>query len=209
MITKNENINKQLQILTSSILQEKNKINHETNKIEQWQRSIEDIENYKAQGTIIRSKERAIVNEEKPTKYFYQQERQNQAKKTNKITPKRKKLNTTNLEILKECQKFDQKLYNKQNSGIQTQKVTKKLLKPYHEIIKTISKSVQTNQNEKLIKPINKNELKEAINQMENDKSPGIDGIPIEFFKTFYSKIEKDLLHLYNKILFIEKPTTQ
>ena len=149
------------------------------------------------------------MNEEKPTKYFYQQERQNQAKKTNKITPKRKKLNTTNLEILKECQKFDQKLYNKQNSGIQTQKVTKKLLKPYHEIIKTISKSVQTNQNEKLIKPINKNELKEAINQMENDKSPGIDGIPIEFFKTFYSKIEKDLLHLYNKILFIEKPTTQ
>lgn len=40
---------------------------------------------------------------------------------------------------------------------------------------------------------------------MENDKSPGIDGIPIEFYKNFYEIIEKDLLQLYNNILFTEK----
>ena len=47
------------------------------------------------------------------------------------------------------------------------------------ELLKNTPKLVQNNQNEKLIKPINKNELKEAIHQMENDKFPGIDGIPI------------------------------
>ena len=68
---------------------------------------------------------------------------------------------------------------------------------------------VQYNQNEKLIIPISKNELKEAIDQMENDKSPGIDGIPIEFYKIFYDKIEKDLLQIYNNILFTEKKPTK
>ena len=32
-------------------------------------------------GTIIRSKEKVILNEEKPTKYFYTQEKQKQTKK--------------------------------------------------------------------------------------------------------------------------------
>ena len=96
---------------------------------------------------------------------------------------------------LKECKNFYQKLYNKQKNCSETQK----------ELLKNTPKLVQNNQNEKLIKPINKNELKEAIDQMENDKSPGIDGIPIEFYKTFYDKIEKDLLQIYNNILFTEK----
>ena len=48
--------------------------------------------------------------------------------------------------------------------------------------------------NEQLTKSINKNDLKQAIYQMENDKSPGIDGIPVEFYKTFYDTLENDLI---------------
>ena len=43
---------------------------------------------------------------------------------------------------------------------------------------------------------------------MENEKSPGIDGIPIEFYKTLYETIENGLIQLYNKTLFVEKSTT-
>ena len=43
---------------------------------------------------------------------------------------------------------------------------------------------------------------------MENDKSPGIDGIPIEFYKTFYETIENDLIQLYNNILSTKKSIT-
>ena len=62
--------------------------------------------------------------------------------------------------------------------------------------------------NEQLTKSINKNETKQAIYQMENDKSPGIDGIPVEFYKTFYDTLENDLIQLHNNILFIEKSIT-
>ena len=40
---------------------------------------------------------------------------------------------------------------------------------------------------------------------MENNKSPGIDGIPIEFYKEFYQTLENDLLQLYNNIIFIQQ----
>lgn len=40
------------------------------NKIENWQRSIEDTED-----CIIRYKEAFVVNEKKPTKYFCQQKK--------------------------------------------------------------------------------------------------------------------------------------
>ena len=44
---------------------------------------------------------------------------------------------------------------------------------------------------------------------MENEKSPGIDGIPVEFYKTFYDTLENDLLQIFNNILFTEKETTK
>ena len=37
---------------------------------------------------------------------------------------------------------------------------------------------------------------------MENDKSPGVDGLPIEFYKKFFEKIKHDLQTTYNKTLF-------
>ena len=40
---------------------------------------------------------------------------------------------------------------------------------------------------------------------MENNKSPGIDGIPIKFYKEFLAHIENDLLQLYQNILQNEK----
>ena len=33
---------------------------------------------------------------------------------------------------------------------------------------------------------------------MENRKSPGIDGIPIEFYKTFCEFLKNNLIQLYN-----------
>ena len=70
---KNQKINNKLQKLTNSILQEKNVIEPNKINIENWQNQINNIENYKTQGTIITSKEMIIINEETPNKYFYLQ----------------------------------------------------------------------------------------------------------------------------------------
>ena len=76
------------------------------------------------------------------------------------------------------------------------------------ELLQNIPKIVTTTQNNQLTKTVPKNELKQAIEQTESDKSPGIDRIPIEFYKTFYDLLETDLLKLYNNILFKEKEIT-
>ena len=62
-----------------------------------------------------------IINEEIPNKYFYQKEQQKQAKKQIKqLQYDQNKMPKTNLEILKECQKFYQ-TYKKQKNCEATQ----------------------------------------------------------------------------------------
>ena len=93
------------------------KIEPEEPKITNWQNKIDDTENYKKQGTIIRSKEIKIVNEEIPNKFFFQQEQQKQSKKQiTQLQNNRNKTLSTNTDILQECQNFYQKLYEKQNN---------------------------------------------------------------------------------------------
>ena len=50
-------------------------------KNEQYQINLEEIENYKTQGTTITCKEKNILNEKKQTKCFVIQEKQKQIKK--------------------------------------------------------------------------------------------------------------------------------
>ena len=64
---------------------------------------------------------------------------------------------------------------------------------------------VTQQQNEILTKQINVNEIKQAIFQMENQKSSAIDGIPIESYKEFYEYLKDDLLQLFNNILSTEQ----
>ena len=150
-------------------------------------------------GSVIRSKEKLIVNEEIPNKFFYQTEKVKQTKKQIiTLQNEQNKTLTNSHEILKECHNYYQQLYKKQNNCKLTQQ----------QLLMNIPKLVTKNQNEQLTKAIQKNELKQAIEQTENEKSPGIDGILIEFYKTFYDLLETELIKLYNNILFCEKEIT-
>ena len=42
---------------------------------------------------------------------------------------------------------------------------------------------------------------------MDNRKSPGIDSIPVEFYKEFLDLLKKDLQEIFNNILFHQKTT--
>ena len=54
---------------------------------------------------------------------------------------------------------------------------------------KTISDDIKSD----FDRDININEIKEAVKRMKNEKSPGIDGFPVEFYKIFWNEI-KDML---------------
>ena len=69
------------------------------------------------------------------------------------------------------------------------------------EKLNPLKAKITNEDNKKLTQQITFAELKTAIFQLENGKSPGIDGIPIEFYKSYYEYIKNDLLQLYNSIL--------
>ena len=67
---KNQKINKNLQKLANNILAEKNEKEPNIMNIENQLDQINDTKNYKTQGTIIRSKEMTIINEETQINIF-------------------------------------------------------------------------------------------------------------------------------------------
>ena len=194
---KNKEINNRYNKLIQDINDEKLKPHPDYKKIEQNQIELEDIDDYKTNGAVIRSKEKIILNEEKPTKYFFLQEKQKQIKKIKSPKNKQGKILTTNSEILRECKNYFQNLYIKQK----TCEITQNLL------LEHISNEITNEQNNKLTKQKEITEIKEAIQSLENDKFLGIDGIPIEFYKEFIETVKKDLQKTFHEILFTNKIT--
>lgn len=54
---------------------------------------------------------------------------------------------------------------------------------------------------------INLEELTEAVNKMAINKSPGPDGLPVEFYKKFWDILGPDLIMIFNNIFLANEPT--
>ena len=63
---------------TQFITIEKTKPNPNQGKIQEAHQHLQDIDNYKISGSIIRSKEKIILDKKKPNKFFFDQENQKQ-----------------------------------------------------------------------------------------------------------------------------------
>ena len=115
---KNKQINKKQQDLIFYITQEKSKLTPNIEKINKYQQELNEIENYKTEGTIIRSKEKVSLNEEKPTKYFYTQEKKTTKNKNiTTLIDEKGNIFQKNTDILNECKNYYQKLYINQNTS--------------------------------------------------------------------------------------------
>ena len=67
---------------TQFIKIEKTKPNPNQDKIQEAHQHLQDIDNYKISGSIIRSKEKMIPEQEKLNKFFFDQEKQKQKQNT-------------------------------------------------------------------------------------------------------------------------------
>lgn len=168
----------------------------DSNKIEELKSKIESFEDHKFNGYIIRSRETIIENQEMPTKFFFKKEKENQNKKfIEQLTDDSNNNITDQNKILKEIKDFFQKLYKKANVCKDTQNsffanYDKKISNQWHQILNS---------------QFTKEELKSAVFSQFENKSPGDDGIPIEFYKTFFEEMKTDLLELINEIFFVKK----
>ena len=101
--------------------------------------------------------------------------------------------------ILKETKNFYESLYTAEDTDPNAQE----------EMFAHIDKTITEEQNEVLSANRSKREILEAITSMANGKSPGSDGLPPEFYKTFEHLLADDLLEVYGDVFSNEMSPTQ
>ena len=145
-----------------------------------------------AEGARIRSKAQWVEHGEKSSKYFLSLEKARQ--KTGKITMIRRADNTVALndeEILKEASKFYANLYTtKLSQNYQVDKYFRKMVKP---------RLLTPKERELCEGKISIAECMQALKKMKKNKSPGIDGLPMEFYQQFWELIGEYVVNVYNE----------
>ena len=152
--------------------------------IERWYEEIRDIHDKQNQGIMIRSRAKDIINGEKPTNYFYNMEKRNKEKSViHKIKLGPHTYTTDRQTTQTGIKDYYQALYTKQDTSTQEQQ------KFLNEIDQTLPQHIA----DKIDAPITKDELKRTMQNMEHNKAPGIDGLPIEFLETFWEEIKEEM----------------
>ena len=68
-----------------------------------------------------------------------------------------------------------------------------------NQLLKKVKKKVSTENKQECEKDITLDDTVKAIKSFDNHKSPGNDGLPTEFYKTFINVLKSDLLKLYTE----------
>ena len=151
------------------------KIETSKNKYTRKKDALEKITEKMIQGLILRSKAHTVEHGEKNSKSFanLEKKRLEEAKiisrlKINNIT------STNHNDILSQIERFYKNLYNKREVGHSA-------FNFFDDSIRKLS-NLDKNSCEGLITEV---KFKSALKNMNNQKSPGSDGITVEFYKLF------------------------
>lgn len=153
------------------------------------QNRIIEFEEEAARGIIIRSRARWIEHGERPTKYFMNLEKQNSKLKSMNILNIGEKSITDHLAIQQECIKFYKALYadGKNDNNFQNCSL--------FEIDYPTLTEEQSISCEGIVSI---DECAISLKELSNNRSPGIDGIPVEFYKFFWQKIKNHLVESFH-----------
>ena len=168
-----------------------NPTNELMESIDQKKKELEEFYEIKTQGNIIRSRARWHEQGEKSSKYFLNLEKRNQIRKNIRSLNVNNTTITNPKDILNEEAKYYQSLYTSKMVFQENdfEKFTENL------IIPKLTEE-EKNSCEGLI---SNGECQKVIKNMKNNKSPGNDGIPVEFYKIFWPNIGKLVIECFNE----------
>ena len=155
---------------------------------------LDQIINEKAKGAYIRSRAQNYEEGERNSKYFFNIEKRNSYKKSiNKLKISNSSITEDQSTILEEMKSFYKNLYTKQP------------LQNGREFLNTLRPPpiIPLDNEKKLKQEIDLAEINKAIKNMQPNKSPGEDGLPIEFYRVFWNDIKHFLFNSYKYSLEI------
>jgi exonuclease III len=187
---------KQREIEVKKKLEQLEKTLHNLKKEEleeyhKYKSEYENLYDSKAKGSILRSRAKWAAEGEKSSSYFFGLEKRNfNSQCITQLDLGNEEIIDNPKQILTKIYEFYRDLYStNENSGINC------------EINDFFNFDAIPKLNEEEIrdleKPITLEECQAALLQMADSKSPGIDGLPAEFYKTFWPYIKDTLLTMY------------
>ena len=151
-------------------------------ELKDYRNSLENLRAEKMKGIMLRSKAKWCEEGEKPTRYFCSLEKRNYiCKLVNKLNCNGTIIHSQD-QILEKQQSFYKTLYSSK-IGTNTENLLNEFL---HE---NNIKQLSDEQKDICDGPIRKDEIKEVIRNIANNKTPGSDGFPVEFWKFFWINI--------------------
>ena len=159
-------------------------------QIKALQKEINEILNKKSMGAVIRSRANWEHYADRPSKYFLNLEKMNYSRKTiYRLENQNGNIESDPKEILKMQKEFYDELYTA-------------TVEPDLSYISDIdAPKIPETLRDALEKDITLQELSKAVNELPNNKAPSTDGIPIDFYKVFWGKLQGLFLEVVNEIV--------
>ena len=140
-------------------------------------------------GAKIRSEEKFCHDDEKPTKYFFNLENDQQSQKSiSELVDEQGVRHTTHKDVMKHIGGFYEDLYTFEPTNAKAQET----------LLNTIHRWLPEEVRAGLEGPLTLEECYHEMAGMERRKSPGSDGLPVEFYLLFWEIIGEDLVDVLN-----------
>ena len=168
----------------------KTKLKYETDpaKVNSLKIELEKLNDQKLDALFVRSRLQEELHDEKCSALFYQRIQENKVKKDiKKITDENTgQSHIENKDIIKVFENFYKDLYTSHDGD--------------DDICRQILCNVNPLSEEDSGFTIKKDMLKFVISSMKNNKTPGMDGLTAEFYKTFFEDLCDILIEVYTEI---------
>ena len=153
-------------------------------KLESKKKELVEFRQKEMQGHLIRSRTQWVIEGEKPTKYFCALEHKNYMDKTIKcLKTKNQTVTRKQEEILQEVKNYYEELFKSKDNMLHNFNLQTLL---QGQNIKRITDAEAKN----IEGYLTVQEISYALKNTKNNKSPGLDGFPAEFFKVFWNSLK-------------------